>query len=115
ANRLDTIPDVMTKAFLGLTVSCARCHDHKFDAISTKDYYALLGFLESGSYRLVQFDTRDEHRRVAEELRALRERHRPALQRAVADALRPAVTRVAESLTTPNGAWAAALKTAADD
>lgn len=35
--------NTVTKAFLGLTVSCARCHDHKFDAISQKDYYALFG------------------------------------------------------------------------
>ena len=35
--------DVVTKAFLGLTISCARCHDHKFDAISQTDYYALFG------------------------------------------------------------------------
>lgn len=35
--------DVLSKAFLGLTVSCARCHDHKFDAISQEDYYALFG------------------------------------------------------------------------
>ncbi len=35
--------DVFSKAFQGLTVSCARCHDHKFDAISQKDYYALFG------------------------------------------------------------------------
>jgi mono/diheme cytochrome c family protein len=33
--------DVTTKAFLGLTVSCARCHDHKFDPIPTADYYSL--------------------------------------------------------------------------
>ena len=33
--------DVTTKAFLGLTVTCARCHDHKFDPIPTKDYYSL--------------------------------------------------------------------------
>ncbi len=31
--------DVTSKAFLGLTVTCARCHDHKFDPIATKDYY----------------------------------------------------------------------------
>lgn len=35
--------DVVSKTFQGLTVSCARCHDHKFDAISQKDYYALFG------------------------------------------------------------------------
>ncbi len=41
--------DVYAKAFLGLTVSCARCHDHKFDAISTADYYALTGYLRSSA------------------------------------------------------------------
>jgi hypothetical protein len=34
--------DVTTKAFLGLTVSCARCHNHKFDPVLTKDYYSLI-------------------------------------------------------------------------
>ncbi|MCY4074612.1 MAG: DUF1549 domain-containing protein, partial [Acidobacteria bacterium] len=41
----DNQVDVASKAFLGLTVSCARCHDHKFDAISQKDYYAFFGTL----------------------------------------------------------------------
>lgn len=39
--------DVVSKAFLGLTVSCARCHDHKFDPISQRDYYALHGVFAS--------------------------------------------------------------------
>src|SRR5690606_33401158 len=39
--------NTVTKAFLGLTVSCARCHDHKFDAISQADYYALFGIFTS--------------------------------------------------------------------
>jgi Protein of unknown function (DUF1553)/Protein of unknown function (DUF1549)/Concanavalin A-like lectin/glucanases superfamily/Planctomycete cytochrome C len=39
--------NTFSKAFLGLTVSCARCHDHKFDAISQADYYALFGILNS--------------------------------------------------------------------
>src|SRR5262249_20180949 len=33
--------DVVTKGFLGLTVTCARCHDHKFDPVPTRDYYSL--------------------------------------------------------------------------
>lgn len=36
--------DVVSKAFLGMTVSCARCHDHKFDAILTRDYYSMINF-----------------------------------------------------------------------
>ena len=39
--------NVFTKAFQGLTVSCARCHNHKFDAISQADYYALFGVFGS--------------------------------------------------------------------
>ena len=42
----DTI-DNLGKTYLGLTVACARCHDHKYDPISTKDYYALYGILDS--------------------------------------------------------------------
>jgi hypothetical protein len=42
-NQLDTL----TKAFQAMTVACARCHDHKLDAVSMKDYYALLGILRS--------------------------------------------------------------------
>ena len=41
----DNQVDVVSKAFQGLTVSCARCHDHKFDAISQQDYYSLFGTL----------------------------------------------------------------------
>lgn len=42
-NQIDTI----TKAFQGLTVSCARCHNHKFDAISQADFYSLFGIFTS--------------------------------------------------------------------
>ena len=50
ADRLDNEIDVFAKTFLGLTVSCARCHDHKFDPISTKDYYALFGIVSSSRH-----------------------------------------------------------------
>ena len=39
--------DVISRSFLGLTVGCARCHDHKFDPISTRDYYAMAGIFRS--------------------------------------------------------------------
>ncbi len=45
----DTI-DNLGKAFLGLSVSCARCHDHKFDPIPQRDYYALYGVFNSIRY-----------------------------------------------------------------
>ncbi|HKB35466.1 MAG TPA: DUF1549 domain-containing protein, partial [Gemmataceae bacterium] len=98
ADRFDNRIDVMTKTFLGLTVACARCHDHKFDAISTRDYYALFGFLESSSYRLARFDSMEHNRRVAEELWRLRERARKPVQQALAEALRPGTEHVADYL-----------------
>jgi hypothetical protein len=48
--RMDVVDeqlDVITKGFLAQTVTCARCHDHKFDPIPTKDYYALAGILRN--------------------------------------------------------------------
>jgi hypothetical protein len=50
ALRMDIVDeqlDTMGKAFLGMTIGCARCHDHKFDPIPTRDYYALAGILRS--------------------------------------------------------------------
>lgn len=44
---IDEQLDVMGKAFLGQTMGCARCHDHKFDPITTKDYYALAAIFKS--------------------------------------------------------------------
>jgi hypothetical protein len=51
--------DVTSQAFLGLTVACARCHDHKFDPIPSRDYYAMAGIFNStqtcyGTLRIVQ-------------------------------------------------------------
>jgi cytochrome c553 len=45
-NTIDTIG----KAFLGMSVACARCHDHKFDPISREDYYGLYGYFASTQY-----------------------------------------------------------------
>ncbi len=45
----DTIDNV-GRTMMGLTLACARCHDHKFDPISTRDYYSLYGIFESTRY-----------------------------------------------------------------
>ena len=71
ADRFDNMIDVMSKTFLGVTVACARCHDHKFDAISTADYYSLSGFLQSSDYRQVRFESLEHNRRIAGELATL--------------------------------------------
>ncbi|HJT36603.1 MAG TPA: PSD1 and planctomycete cytochrome C domain-containing protein [Pirellulales bacterium] len=52
--------NVIGQTFLGLTLACARCHDHKFDPISTEDYYALAGIFYS-SHVLAHVGTKGDH------------------------------------------------------
>jgi Protein of unknown function (DUF1553)/Protein of unknown function (DUF1549)/Planctomycete cytochrome C len=103
ADRFDNRIDVMTKTFLGLTVACARCHDHKFDAISTKDYYAVFGILESSNYRLARFDTIAHNRNVAEQLWKLRKERGPELAKAVMTAVMPSVEKMDAYLLAASG------------
>jgi cytochrome c553 len=73
ADQVDNQIDVTGKAFLGLTVACARCHDHKFDPIPTADYYALAGVFHSTDIREDLIDS-PERRAVIEKLsRQIRE------------------------------------------
>lgn len=104
-DRTDNKIDVFSKTFLALTVACARCHDHKFDAISAKDYYALAGYLLSGSYRQTPFDALAKERAVAESLDACRAQQRPVLLAATHAALRPALDRVNELLLAVRDVW----------
>ena len=74
ASRVDNQIDVLGKAFLGLTIACARCHDHKFDAISTKDYYALSGYLTSSRHTLAFLDPPGKDEGSLAELAEIRRR-----------------------------------------
>ena len=51
ADEIDDRVDTLTRGFLGLTASCARCHDHKFDPITMRDYYGLAGVFASSKYQ----------------------------------------------------------------
>jgi hypothetical protein len=97
-DRIDQRVDVLSKTFLGLTVACARCHDHKFDAISQRDYYALSGFAVSASYRQVRFETLERERQIAEQLDRLRSGARGELLPKAAVVLRPVVEHLADYL-----------------
>jgi hypothetical protein len=57
ADNVDNQLDVIGKTFLGLTVACARCHDHKFDPIPTADYYGMAGILHSTAMREAVIDS----------------------------------------------------------
>ena len=86
AERIDNQIDVLGKAFLGAGIGCARCHDHKFDAISTQDYYALYGFLKSTRLQWAPVGAPiapDLHR----DLLAVRERIQQTLHQAAAGLL----------------------------
>jgi hypothetical protein len=63
--------DVVTRGFLGLTVACARCHDHKYDPIPTTDYYSLAGvFLNTAyhEYPTVPKKVLDQYTKTEEEI-----------------------------------------------
>ena len=72
ADRIANQLDVFGKAFLGLALGCTRCHDHKFDALTTADYYALCGFLQSSSYQLADVSDVVAQRECFQSLQRLR-------------------------------------------
>lgn len=78
-DAIDNQIDTFAKAFQGLTISCARCHDHKLDAISTKDYYALVGMLESCSQVVHTIDSPQRIEDVVVETQRLKKELREQL------------------------------------
>lgn len=68
SERINNIIDVTSKTFQGLTVSCAKCHDHKFDPIPTADYYSWYGIIKSTRFGL---HATNENSQVQEQLLAL--------------------------------------------
>ncbi|MFK7788494.1 MAG: PSD1 and planctomycete cytochrome C domain-containing protein, partial [Phycisphaeraceae bacterium] len=56
SDRIDNQIDALSRGFMGVTVACARCHDHKFDAISDEDYYSLAGFMQSSRLQQAYLD-----------------------------------------------------------
>ncbi|HEY2981165.1 MAG TPA: DUF1549 domain-containing protein, partial [Anaerolineales bacterium] len=69
---VDNQIDTLGKAFQGLTVACARCHDHKLDPIPTSDYYALYGALTSARMVMRNADTPDVNAAAKQRLRELK-------------------------------------------
>ena len=90
ADRFDNRIDVIGKTFLGLTIACARCHDHKFDPIPTKDYYSLFGFLSSSHYRLARFQSMEKNKKVEQKLVSLRAALEPQIKSDLSDFIKSA-------------------------
>ena len=85
-NQIDTV----TKAFQALTVSCARCHNHKFDAISQADFYALYGIFTSTHPAVVDVNAADLGDAQRKELTKLKQQ--------IKEAMGPVWLKAAESL-----------------
>lgn len=73
ADELDDTIDTLTRGFMGLTVSCARCHDHKFDPIPTTDYYALAGIFNGRQYTEIPLAAEDEVKRYNDEQKIIKD------------------------------------------
>ncbi len=73
SDEYDDRIDTLSRGLLGLTVACARCHDHKFDPISTHDYYALAGVVASTDYFEAPLAPADVVRRYDEAAAKLKE------------------------------------------
>jgi mono/diheme cytochrome c family protein len=74
--------DTIGKAFLAQTIGCARCHDHKFDPIPTRDYYAMAGILKGS--RALEHDNVSKWLELPLPLTAVAEREQVAAEQAVA-------------------------------
>ena len=82
ARVFDTIIDTTSKAFLGLTLSCCRCHDHKFDALSMQDYYSLYGIFASSR---IDYSNTVSHTKLIRVKEKLRHKKADLQQRLIAD------------------------------
>ncbi len=69
---IDNKIDAFSKTFLAMTVACARCHDHKLDAISQKDYYALAGMFMTPRWTTRPIDSQERNAGRIKELKSLR-------------------------------------------
>ncbi len=92
AEELDDRVDTLSRGFLGLTVSCARCHDHKFDPIPTQDYYSLAGVFHSSRLADVPLAGKDEVERFTQAQKRAQE-----AERVLKDFLRTEKVRMAQT------------------
>lgn len=89
---IDNKVDAFSKAFLAMTIACARCHDHKLDAISQNDYYALAGMFMTPRWTSRPIDAAEKNAATLAELQELR--------RAISDRATTLWMKQAESLAT---------------
>jgi hypothetical protein len=89
ADELDDRMDTLGRGLLGLTLSCARCHDHKFDPIPTQDYYSLAGVFYSSKLTNLPMVPKAEAERYAEAQKPLLECERKLKEMQKAEKSKP--------------------------
>ena len=90
---IDNVIDTLGKAFLATTVGCSQCHNHKLDAVSQHDYYALAAIDEFALAMRLRFDRSGPDQQAIDELRG-----RNQLRQALAGPWLAAVDTLAEQL-----------------
>jgi mono/diheme cytochrome c family protein len=96
---IDDRIDVLTRGTMGLTVGCARCHDHKFDPIPTADYYSLYGVFQNCVERLEPIADLGQTDAPTEAFRVELDKRREALRSGLASSRAEASRRVRERVT----------------
>ncbi len=89
ADRIDNMIDVTSKTFQALTVACARCHDHKFDPVSAKDYYAMYGMIESARIGPQAARQTQQQQAIVQRIRNINQQIRTEIGQRLAAALEP--------------------------
>ena len=102
--------DVVSKAFLGLTVSCARCHNHKFDPISQEDYHAFYSIMTSCRPAMVNIDTSARQETNRAKLAELK----PRIRAALAEKWLAETGTISEQILQPSAEWKKAIEDAKD-
>ncbi len=97
-DRVHNQIDVYSKAFLGLTMGCTRCHDHKFDAITMEDYYGFAGYLQSSGFHLKDVSSPMAQASAHGRLAKLRADSTPGLLREFAALVETRVSRLSDYL-----------------
>ncbi len=101
ADRMDNQLDVLGKTFFALTLSCARCHEHKFDPLTLEEYYALCGYLQSSRRHLFPLSDQRVRQRLAQKLRQLEQRRQRLLRQARVQTLRDVLPRQVQKKASP--------------
>ncbi len=100
ADELDDLVSTTSSVFMGLTIGCARCHDHKYDPVKQTDYYRLQALFAPSDRREADIGTPEDRRRVAEQNAAVDRELAPVRQEL--QPIRDAAAAAAKAAGVPN-------------